>query len=229
MVEKLEKGSININSKLTEIVVMNEVKELLILGASGHGKVVADIAKKVGYDCISFLDDNDRLVECGIYNVIGKCDQLNYYNCDMFVAIGDYRNRQYYMERIVQAGKKVVTLIHPDSVIADDVQIGVGTVVMAGTVINPSVSIGKGCIVNTSASLDHDCVVGDYAHVSVGVHVAGACKIGNNTWIGAGATVSNNVAICADCIIGAGAVVVKSIDRPGTYMGIPARERTMGG
>ena len=78
---------------------------------------------------------------------------------------------------------------------------------------------------NTCASVDHDCVIGDYVHVSVGSHVAGTVQVGDRTWIGIGSAVSNNLSICNDCMIGAGAVVVKDIDEPGTYVGVPARLR----
>jgi sugar O-acyltransferase (sialic acid O-acetyltransferase NeuD family) len=195
------------------------MKQLMIIGASGHGKVVADIAKKNGYDDISFLDDNEALTECGGHPVIGKSSDYENNSCDIFVAIGNAKIRQRIQERL----DHVVTLIHPNAVIAEGVEIGIGTVIMAGAVINPDVKIGKGCIINTCSSVDHDCVIQDYAHISVGAHIAGTCNIGERTWIGAGATVSNNVNICADCMIGAGAVVVKDIKEAGTYVGSPAR------
>lgn len=194
------------------------MKQLVIIGASGHGKVVADIAKMDGYDDISFLDDNESLVECGGYPVVGKCSDYGKYNCDMFVAIGNAKIRQTIQERL----KRVPILIHPSAVVAEDVVIEAGTVVMAGAVINPGTRVGKGCIINTCSSVDHDCKISDFVHVSVGAHVAGTVNIGDSTWIGAGATVSNNVNICGDCMIGVGAVVIKDISENGTYVGIPA-------
>ena len=98
---------------------------------------------------------------------------------------------------------------------------------MAGAVVNPYTKIGQGCIINTCASVDHDCRIGDYVHVSVGSHLAGTVFIGNGTWIGAGAIVSNNVSICENCMVGAGAVVLKDITEPDTYIGIPARKKSM--
>ena len=94
---------------------------------------------------------------------------------------------------------------------------------MAGAVINPGTMIGKGCIINTNSAIDHDCEIGDFVHVSVGSHLSGTVTVGKGTWIGAGATVSNNVAICGGCMIGAGAAVIKDIDKPGTYVGVPAK------
>jgi sugar O-acyltransferase (sialic acid O-acetyltransferase NeuD family) len=195
--------------------------KLVIIGASGHGKVVADIARKNGYEEIVFLDDNDAIQKCSGYPVIGKCADAQKIEADMIVAIGHAGIRKQMMEALNQ--KRIVTLIHPDAVIADGVEIGKGTVVMAGTVINPGAVIGKGCIINTCSSVDHDCRIGDYVHVAVGSHIAGGVSIGEQTWIGAGATVSNQIEITSQCMIGAGAVVVKNIEVSGTYAGVPAR------
>lgn len=192
---------------------------LVIIGASGHGKVAADIAVKNGYKDIIFLDDNPALKECAGFPVAGRTSQALGIEGDQFIAIGNARIRERF-----QGNRKVVTLIHPDAVISRRVQIGEGTVIMAGAVINSDVVIGKGCIVNTSASIDHDCSIGDFAHISVGAHVAGSCSIGTRTWIGAGAVVSNNVKICSDCLIGTGAVVIQDIEKSGTYVGSPAKK-----
>lgn len=199
------------------------MNQLVIIGASGHGKVVADLARKNGYQQIVFLDDRDSLTECGNYAVVGKCCNYAEYDCDIIVAIGNPEVREKFLKELEIAGKNIPTLIHPNASIAENVAIGKGTVIAAGAVVNPCAVIGKGCIINTCASVDHDCVVADYVHVSVGAHVAGTVSIGQRTWIGAGATVSNNVSICEDTMIGAGAVVVKNICEKGTYIGVPAR------
>ena len=198
--------------------------KLTILGASGHGKVVADIAKLNGYDEIEFLDDDGSLSYCGRYPVTGKCMQAEDVRNDLFIAIGNAEYRERFMERF--SDKHMPALIHPDSIIADDAVIGDGTVVMAGAVINPGTVIGKGVIVNTCSSVDHDCRIGDYVHVAVGAHLCGTVNIGNKTWIGAGSTVSNNIDICGGCMIGAGAVVIRNIYSPGTYVGVPVKKIT---
>lgn len=201
------------------------MNNLVIVGASGHGRVVADIARKNGYVDIAFLDDNPATESCGDYQVVGRCKEaLRYRSSDFIVAIGNAGVRRKIQTELSEMGLHVVSLIHPAAVVASEVKIGIGTVVMAGAVINPCTEIGQGCIINTCASVDHDCRIGDYVHVSVGAHVAGTVIIGDNTWIGAGATVSNNIEIVEDCMIGAGAVVVKSIEESSTYIGIPARK-----
>ena len=199
------------------------LKKLIIIGASGHGKVIADIAVRNGYEDIVFLDDDENVKECAGFPVIGKTVEAKEMDGDKIVAIGNPKIR----ERIQKDISGVITLIHPDAVISRRVEIGEGSVIMAGVVINTDVVIGKSCIINTGASVDHDCRVGDCVHVSVGAHLSGTVNVGIRTWIGAGATVSNNVNICGDCMIGAGAVVIKDIEKPGTYVGVPAREIVM--
>lgn len=201
------------------------MKTLGIIGASGHGKVVADIAKKLGYEEIVFFDDNPEVDYCGTYPVVGVTQNIFECNCHAFVAIGNPMVRSRLLEQLEREEKDVPVLVHPSAVVAEDIQLGTGTVVAAGAVINPGARIGKGCIINTCSSVDHDCIVEDYVHVSVGAHVAGTVQIGHHTWIGAGATVSNNLNICANCMIGAGAVVCKDIVEEGTYIGVPARKK----
>lgn len=201
-------------------------KKIVFIGASGHGKVLADIAAKNGYAEIVFLDDNAEVKSCGQYPVVGTSkDSDTYADCDFFVSIGSPNARERIQNMLEEKGFSVATLIHPNAVVADSTVLGKGTAVMAGAVINPDAVLGKGCIVNTCASVDHDCTLLDFVHVAVGAHVAGTVQIGARTWIGAGVTVSNNVNICSDCLIGAGAVVVKDITEGGTYIGVPARKK----
>lgn len=199
------------------------MKKLVIVGAGGHGKVVADIAAKNGYKEIIFLDDNEAIKKCSRYPVVGTHEKLREIEGDVIIAIGDPNIRKSMQESISE--ERLTILIHPNAVIAETVIIGKGTVVMAGAVINPESEIGKGCIINTCVSVDHDCRLGNYVHVAVGAHVAGHVEIGDETWIGAGATISNDVKICSGCMLGAGAVVVKDIRVAGTYVGIPAGKK----
>lgn len=201
------------------------MKPLVIIGASGHGKVVADIAEQNGYSDIRFLDDDSSIKTCGKYTVTGNTRELGKVgDADCIVAIGNAKIRERMLDELVSMGANVVSLLHPQAVVAGSAHIGIGTVVMAGAVINPDAKIGRGCIVNTCASVDHDCEIGDYVHISVGAHMAGTVTAGDRSWIGAGAVVINNIEITSDCIIGAGAVVVNNITEAGTYVGVPARK-----
>ena len=197
------------------------MNRLIIIGASGHGKVVADIAALNGYKDIVFLDDDEDVKECAGWAVVGKGVEAP--EGEIFVAVGNPDTRKRLME--LYSDRIQPVLIHPKAVVAENVKIGYGSVVMAGAVINPGVKVGRGVIVNTSSSIDHDCSVGDYSHISVGAHLCGTVKVDANVWISAGATVINNVNICGGSTIGAGAVVIKDIDEPGTYIGVPARKK----
>lgn len=199
------------------------MNRLIIIGASGHGKVAADIAKLIGYSDIFFLDDDSNLKECAGYPVRGNVELLSKFDGDVFVAIGNASIRKTIMKKY--SNRVFSKLIHPNSVIAEDVVIGKGSIIMAGAIINPATSIGMGCIINTSSSVDHDCFIGDYCHISVGSHICGTVTVGTETWVGAGATIINNIQICENCLIGAGAVVVNNIDVCGTYLGLPARKK----
>lgn len=197
--------------------------KLIIIGASGHGKVIADIARLNGYEEIVFLDDNDQLRECGSFPVVGCTDLVASMQGELFVAVGNSKIRKALMETF--SDRVFPVLVHPNAVVAKDSLVGCGSVIMAGAVINPDAKIGCGAIINTCSSVDHDCIVGDYVHVSVGSHLCGTVCVGDCSWIGAGAIVSNNINICPECMIGAGAVVVCDLDIPGTYIGIPAKLR----
>ncbi len=203
-------------------------KGLVIIGASGHGRVIADIAQKNGYKKIVFLDDNPSIKQCGNYFVAGTCNDVDKFSkYDFVVGIGDGRIRERIHGILKEKQYRIISLVHPAATVAGDVQIKFGTVIMAGSVVNSGAVIGEGCIINTCSSVDHDCVISDFVHVAVGVHLAGTVTIGRCTWIGAGATVSNNVNICSDSVIGAGAVVIENIDKTGIYIGVPAKEKNM--
>ncbi len=204
----------------------NRFNKLIILGAGGHGRVVADIAlKSRRWKQIAFLDDDSSLQSFLGINVIGAMNSMEQYleNCEVFVAVGNNKIRQKVFIDLEEMGAKIPTIIHPDSSIGSNVTIGKGTVIMPGVVINCNSTIGKGCIINTCASVDHDNIICDYVHLSPGVHTAGTVQVGKGTWIGICASIRNDIQIVDNCIIGAGTVVVKDIMESGTYVGNPVK------
>ncbi len=199
------------------------MNRLVIIGAGGHGKVVADNAQKNGYTEICFIDDNSSN-ECMGFPIVGSCvnlEQLNDGKTDFVIGIGDNETRKSIAEKF---DLNWVKLIHPMATLGLNASIGKGTVVMAGAVINACATVGEHCIINTGAIIEHDNELGDFVHVSPKVALGGTVSIGNETHVGIGATVSNNVEICANCIIGAGSLVIDDIVEPGTYVGIHARK-----
>ena len=195
---------------------------IVIIGAGGHGRVVADAARACGYERVVFLDDAD---ECAV-PLAGRTNEYRPLldECDVFVAIGSAAIRERITRELIADGAHLATVIHPSAVIGSDVSVGEGSFIAPGAVVNTGARIGRGVILNTCCSVDHDCIVEDFCHVSVGAHLAGTVHVGRATMIGAGATVINNLSVCAGCTVGAGAVVVRDIDRPTTVVGVPARE-----
>lgn len=203
-------------------------KKVIVIGAGGHGKVVADIIIKSGDVVIGFLDDNPTLSDTFIgYPVLGNIDVFEAYKkCQFVIAVGNAAIREKITDRLHDV--KWYTAIHPSSVISDiGVSIGEGTVIMANVVVNAGTTIGKHCIINSGAIVEHDNKIEDFVHISVGTKLAGSVRIGKKTWIGIGASVSNNISICEECMVGAGGVVIRNIEEAGTYVGVPAERSGM--
>lgn len=194
-------------------------KEVIIIGAGGHGRVVADIVKKSGDKVLGFLDDkNDTDI-----NVLGKINDCVKYTDKLFIiAIGNNKIRKEIAEKYPFL--KYYTAIHPRAVIADNVVIMEGTCVMANAVINNSAKIGRHSIINTNATVEHDNILSDFVHVSPNAALCGTVVVGEGTHIGAGAVVRNNISITSDCVVGIGAAVVSNIEVSGVYIGVPARK-----
>ena len=199
-------------------------KKIIIIGASGHGKVLADLAIKNQYEIIGFLDDGKPEGEICGFPILGKSEKCLEYReqCEFVIAIGNNAVRKKIAETYPL---KWATLIHPTAVLGMNVKISEGTVVMANAVINPEAVVGKHCIINTAAVVEHDNVLGDYVHISPNAALAGTVHVGSQTHIGIGAAVRNNIDIAANVVIGAGAVVVKNIFEQGVYVGVPAEKK----
>lgn len=202
-------------------------KKLLIVGFGGHGKTLADMARKIGcYQSIFFLDD-DIQIQHREASIIGNSDYaISHKNeYDVIVAVGETEIRREIQERYEKNGIDPVSFIHPEAILPEEgIVIGSGSVVMAGAVIQSGTILGKGVIVNTASSIDHDCSIGDFTHTAVGSHLAGNVTVGSGTWIGIGAEVNNNLHVCENVIIGAGATVVRDITESGIYIGVPAKK-----
>lgn len=205
-------------------------KSLYLIGASGHGKVVADIAASTGdFRILGFLDDSPLKKDqrLGDIPVLGTTSLLAGDSSDKWaqvvVAIGSNHVRGRKADDVVRQGFLLATLVHPRAVIATDVSLGEGTVVMAGSVINSGARVGRNAIINTGATIDHDCILGDNVHVSPGASLAGGVRVGAQAHIGIGAVVIQNIRIGERCVVGAGAVVIRDVPPGAVVVGNPAR------
>ena len=205
--------------------------KLVIWGASGHARVVADIIRaEQSYEIAGFLDDQNperaQTEFCGTL-ILGGQEQLEGLLkrgiSHLIVAVGDCQARLRLSALAQSIGFKLATGIHPRATIAADVHIGDGTVIMAGAVINPGAHIGENVIINTCASVDHDCVIEDGVHISPGGRLAGNIIAGRAAWIGIGATIINGIRIGAGAIIGAGSIVLRDIPDDVCAYGVPAK------
>ncbi len=193
------------------------MNKIAIYGASGHGKVVADIAKLNGYSEIIYVDDGEN-----DFITFKKFLEKDLHVPVAFgVGINHVRAKLY--RKCVENSLEVVTLIHPSAVLATSVTVAEGTVVMAGVVINTDTNIGRCCIINSSSVIEHDNIIGDFAHISPLVACAGDVTIGDYTHIGIGSCIIQGVIIGSDSIIGAGSVVVTDIETQKLAYGNPCK------
>ncbi|EKA3117385.1 acetyltransferase [Vibrio alginolyticus] len=202
-------------------------KTCAILGASGHGKVVAEIAELNGYTNIEFFDDRwPGLQNVEHWPVKGNSETLLKIAAQFdltVIAIGNNKIRLEKQNQLSTAGAKFSVLEHPRATISRHSQLDKGTVVMAGAVINPFVKVGKACIINTAATIDHDCSLADGVHVSPGCNIAGGVTIGEGSWLGIGSQVKQLISIGTGVMVGAGATVLNHVPDLQTVVGTPAQ------
>lgn len=203
------------------------MKTLAILGASGHGKVVADVALAAGWKSVVFFDDAwPYRPENGHWPVVGNTAALlaNLSQFDgVIVAIGNCSIRWQKQQELQSTGAFMAVVVHPKAFVSDYAKLGLGTVVMAGAVVNVDAVVGNACIINTGASVDHDCTLADGVHISPGAHLSGNVSVGTCSWVGVGAAVRQGIHIGSNVMVGAGAVVVKPVSDGQTVVGNPAR------
>lgn len=208
---------------------MQDKKQIAIIGAGGHGKVVGDIIlKQGGFELLGFIDTmkpegtpvlNSRVI--GNEEVILKLPP----NTEYVVAIGDNWIRSQVVDRLRIKFPNIsfTTLVHPSATVGSGVKIGQGTVIMAGAIINPATNIGEHVIVNTGAIVEHDNSIGDYSSIMPGVTLGGEVTLDNFVTVAIGATVKHGVKIGSNTVVGAGATVLNNLPENIVAYGIPAK------
>lgn len=209
------------------------IPNLLIIGAGGHARVVVDILQSVNElsRLCGFIDAYLPIGEspkgCEQKVVGGDEDLSEYKGCEFVIGIGSIRGgtplREKLFQKALEAGLKPATLVHSTAILAKDVILGDGTVVMAGVVVNTGVRTGVNVILNTRCVLDHDITVADHAHIAPGAVMSGDCRIGENALIGTGATLRQGISVADNATVAAGAVVVKDVAEGALVVGVPAK------
>lgn len=196
-------------------------ESIVLIGGSGHAKVVIDCIRASGGQVFGILDDGipagTQILGVPVLGVTAAWPEFQ--DHPFLIAIGSNRVRRMLAEKMAV---RWATVIHPRATVSPYAQLGEGTVVMPHAVINACATVGKHCIINTGAVAEHDNLLGDYVHLSPNAALGGTVTVGAGTHIGIGACVRNNIRICEGCTVGAGAAVVRDITVPGTYVGIPA-------
>jgi sugar O-acyltransferase (sialic acid O-acetyltransferase NeuD family) len=210
----------------------SDMKKVILVGSSGHARVIADIIEKGGQFEIAGLVDTYVPIGSSAfgYTVLGTESDIPPLSSKLelaggIVAIGDNWIRTQLVARIRALAPEFefVSAIHPSAVIARDVTIGAGTVVMAGAIINSNTTIGDFCVINTGTTVDHDCRIENFASLCPGVTLGGTVRIGQGSFVGLGARVVNNIDIGKYSLVGAGATVIKNIGDQVVAYGTPAR------
>ena len=207
-------------------------QNIVIVGSSGHAKVIIDIIEKEGkYNIIGLLDAFKKVGESAFgYKILGEEKDLpklvkKYQLTGCIIAIGDNWIRNIVKNKIkeIDVTFKFINTIHPSAIVARGVTIGLGTVIMAGAVINSNSKIGDFCIVNTNASLDHDSNMSDFSSIAPGVTTGGNVSIGEFSAVSLGVNIIHGIVIGKHSVIGAGSTVLKDVDGYVVAYGTPAK------
>lgn len=201
---------------------------VIIFGTGGHAKVVLDVARAAQHDICGVVDDRWSLPfwrdvphlgnRLDLPNIVAK-----HSNAAWIVAIGDAGIRREVATELENLGAVFAVVIHPTAVLGTGVQVGSGSIVMAGTILQADVHVGRHTIINTASTVDHDCRIADYVHLSPGVRLAGNVCVEEATHLGIGACSIPGVRIGRYSTVGAGAVVIEDIPSDVVAVGCPAK------
>ena len=204
-------------------------KEVVIIGYSGHGFVVADAAIESSMKLKFYAEQNEMKINPFNLEFIGNEHENNFLgwkkDVDFILGIGDNFIRKKVAFKVLEKGKTILNVTHPTASISKNVIIGIGNFISKNVCINPLTTIGNLCILNTGCLIEHECKIGDAVHIAPGAVLAGNVTVGNNTFIGANSVIKQGINIGDNVIIGAGSVVLFDIEDNTTYVGNPAKKK----
>lgn len=199
-------------------------RELYVIGAGGHGRVVAAAALAAGYRIAGFLDDvhqGETVMGIPVLGPVALLAELG--TVSAVIAVGDNEARAALAARHSHVDWE--TVIHPAAWVHESVLPGAGTVVMAQAVVQPGAHVGAHVIVNTAAIVEHDCHIGDFAHLASGVVLGGNVRVGRCALLGTGVAVRTGAGVGEGATVGVGAVVIDDVPAHVVAVGCPARPR----
>ena len=208
--------------------------DLYVIGAGGHGRELHSYIRNLqqaGWrgTLQGYLDDTLAPGVYGRLEILGPIESLNILPdaaTHYITALGSNAVRRKVVERLTaRYGSRLTpwTLVHTQSTIGEDVEIGSGTCLAPGAIVTATARIGSHCILNVKASVSHDCVIGDFVNINPAATLCGSVTVGEGAYIGAGAVVKERISIGAWSTIGAGAAVVRDVPEGVTVVGVPAR------
>lgn len=194
---------------------------MYLFGASGHCKVIIDIIQKSNLDVIdSIIDDNPNKDEINNIKIIKTPNYDFFKDKSLIISIGNNEIRKK-ISSLISSNYPIA--VHPKSILANNVSIGEGSVIMGGAIVNSDVVVGKHAIINSGAVIEHDCFLSDFVHISPNAALAGNVFVGEGSHIGIGAVIIQGVKIGNWVTIGAGAVILNDVPDFAVIVGNPGR------
>ncbi len=215
-----------------------DIQDIVIVGAGGHAKVVADAIVShpdngIRFTLAGFVDDDESRTGTSLEGrpILGTLEALDDLmeqrnRLGLIVGVGDNEGRRSLFEKLLTQGFDFVTVVHRRAMLAETVRLGRGVFVAAGVVVNTGTSVGDDTILNTGCTVDHDNEIGAHVHVAPGANICGTVSVGDGTIVGVGACVIPNTKIGRNVTVAAGAAVTKDLADGGRVGGVPARDLT---
>lgn len=208
------------------------MESIILLGGGGHCKSCIDVIEQSKrFKIIGILDVPEKAGQKVLgYPIIGTDEDIKKFlpDCENFlITVGQIENasvRKKVFDKVKQAGGKLPVIISNRSYVSKHAQIGEGTVIMHGVIVNAGAKIGNAGIINTNALIEHEAVVGDFCHISTAAIINGQVAVGNECFIGSNTVVANNISLCDNVTVSAGSQVLRDINAPGVYIGNPLRK-----
>jgi sugar O-acyltransferase (sialic acid O-acetyltransferase NeuD family) len=201
--------------------------KVILIGYSGHGFVVADVAIENRLDIIGYAENSILKNNPFLLNYLGNEREKDFFinnkEGKFLVGIGDNKIREKIYKLIIEKNREIITLISKSASISQTAIIGNGSFINKNVSINAFAKIGRNVILNTACIIEHDCTIGDSSHIAPGAVLAGNVKVGERTFIGANAVIKQGIIIGNDVVVGAGSVVINDIPNNQKVVGNPSR------